>query len=291
MTDRVPLAAGIGGFVKSYDAVIVDLWGVIHDGVSLYPGVSDCLQQLADTGIPFAMLTNAPRRADAIARGMDRMGLPPELWPIIMSSGEATWLGLKERRETFFEGVGGKCLHIGPERDNGLFEGLDIEKVDTIDDADLIVNTGPWNDGEQVADYEDRLQAGVQKGIGMVCANPDMEVIRGGQRIICAGALAHRYEELGGDVLYYGKPYRPIYDSCLYRLGSPDPARVLAIGDSLKTDIAGAVNMGMDAILVTGGIHGEEFASLNRSEIESRIAAACASEGAFPIAAVDAFTW
>ena len=128
----------------------------------------------------------------------------------------------------------------------------------------------------------------------MVCANPDLEVIRGGRRIICAGALAKRYEELGGDVLYYGKPYRPIYDSCLHLIGDPDPARVLAIGDSLRTDIAGAVGMGMASILVLGGIHGEAFTTGNSSErsaVEAKIAAACAEEGHFPIAAITQFSW
>ena len=114
---RVPLVDGISGFVGRYDAVVIDLWGVIHDGVKLYPGVADCLQRLADAEIPYAMLSNAPRRASAIASSMEQMGLPSTLYPHIMSSGEATWRGLKDRREAWFDGVGDRCLHIGPERD------------------------------------------------------------------------------------------------------------------------------------------------------------------------------
>ena len=147
---------------------------------------------------------------------------------------------------------------------------------------------------ETVGDYEHHLVAGALSRLKMICANPDLEVIRGGRRIICAGALAQRYEELGGDVLYYGKPYPPIYDSCLHLIGDPDPARVLAIGDSLRTDIAGAAGMGMDSILVLGGIHGETLASgsyRERSEVEAKIAAACAQEGHFPIAAIAEFSW
>lgn len=294
MVKRVPLADGISALVDNYDAVVIDLWGVIHDGVNLYPGVADCLQRLTDQRKPYAMLSNAPRRAVAIARGMDRMGLPAALYPHIMSSGEATWRGLKDRREAWFDGVGDRCFHIGPERDANLFDQTSLVRVGSVADADFILNTGPWEDGETIADYEHQLVAGTEGKLKMICANPDLEVIRGGRRIICAGALAQRYEELGGDVLYYGKPYRPIYDSCLHLIGDPDPTRVLAIGDSLRTDIAGATDMGMDSILVLGGIHGDAFASGNstiRREVEEKIAEACAEEGHFPIAAIAEFSW
>jgi len=294
MAGRVRLAAGISEVIDEYDALILDLWGVIHDGLTPYPGVADCLRRLVDRGTPFAMLSNAPRRAAAIASGMERMGLPPVLYPHIMSSGEATWLGLRERREAWFDGIGDRCLHIGPARDESLFEDTGLKRVGTVADADFIVNTGPWEDGETVADYEDRLAAGAARGLKMVCANPDIEVIRGGRRIICAGALARRYEELGGDVLYYGKPYRPIYDSALHMLGDPAPGRVLAIGDSLKTDIAGAAAVGMDSILVVGGLHAEEFGAAiapEKSAVEAGIAALCAREGHFPMAAIRRFAW
>jgi len=294
MAKRVPLADGISAFVDNYDAVVIDLWGVIHDGVTLYPGVANCLRRLVDQRKPYAMLSNAPRRAVAIARSMDRMGLSASLYPHIMSSGEATWRGLKDRQEAWFDGVGDRCFHIGPERDANLFDETSLVPVGSVVDADFILNTGPWEDGETIADYEHQLVAGAVSGLKMVCANPDLEVIRGGRRIICAGALAQRYEELGGDVQYYGKPYRPIYDSCLHLIGDPDPARVLAIGDSLITDIAGATGMGMDSILVLGGIHREAFASGNSSvrlEVEENIAVACAAEGHFPIAAIAEFSW
>lgn len=294
MVRRVPLANGISAFVDRYDAVVIDLWGVIHDGVHLYPGVADCLQRLADKNIPYAMLSNAPRRATAIAESMEQMGLSPALYPHIMSSGEATWRGLKDRREAWFDGVGDKCLHIGPERDANLFDETTLQRVNSVVDADFILNTGPWEDGETIADYEDQLSAGARSGLKMICANPDLEVIRGGNRIICAGALAQRYEELGGDVLYYGKPYPPIYDSCLHLIGNPDPGKVLAIGDSLRTDIAGAAGMGMDSILVLGGIHGDAFAgddSRQRRDIETKITDGCAVDGHFPIAAIAEFVW
>lgn len=294
MTDSIPILAGLSDIADDYDAYIIDLWGVIHDGVTLYPGVLNCLEKIAATGKPYAMLTNAPRRSDAVRRGMDGMGVADELCPIIMSSGEATHLGLLERREAWFEGVKPSYVHIGPDRDDGLFDDLDLQKIESVSDAGLIVNTGPWGDEETVADYEVLLQQGAAAGVKMVCANPDLEVIRGGRRIICAGALAKRYEELGGDVLYYGKPYPPIYESCLHLMGNPDPARVLAIGDSLKTDIAGACNLGMGSVLVIGGIHGDAFA-VEPGDYSvaagKRIAEVCAPEGVFPAVAIQIFSW
>ena len=292
MTDHISLQAGIGDLVASYDAVIIDLWGVVHDGVKLYPGVEDCLQKLADLEIPYGMLTNAPRRADAIAESMVEMGLPRALYPIIMSSGEATWLGLRERHEPFFDGVGVRTLHIGPARDSNLFDGQTLEIVEDIADAELILNTGPWEDDETVADYAATLDRGVAGDVPMICANPDLEVIRGGKRIICAGALAQYYEQQGGRVLYYGKPHPPIYRTCLRMIGDPAPERVLAIGDSLRTDIAGAAAMGMDSVLVVGGIHGEEFGIGGSADAaEAKISAACKAQGLAPIAAVASLTW
>lgn len=293
MSAPVPLIDGIGPLASGYRAAIIDVWGVIHDGVTLYPGVAQTLAALSDAGIPYAMLTNAPRRADAIGRAMERMGLAARLRPHVMSSGEATHLGLRDRQDPWYAGIGPRCLHIGPARDNGLFEGLAVERVAEIARADLIVNTGPWEDDETVADYEDRLAAGAARGLKMVCANPDLEVIRGGKRIICAGALAARYEALGGDVLYYGKPHPPIYRMCLSQLGDPPPDKVLAIGDSLRTDIAGATAMGMDSVLVIGGIHGEAFTAggADRGAVERRVAEACEEAGQAPVAAIRSFVW
>ncbi len=292
MSVSIPLLSGIGALIDDYDAAIIDLWGVVHDGKQLYPGVGDCLRRLADSGKPYAMLTNAPRRTNAISASMEEMGLPRDLYPVIMSSGEATWRGLRERHEAFFDGVGTACYHIGPERDRNLFDGQDLTTVAEIGDADLIVNTGPWEDDETVEDYAPVLDGGLDRRLPMICANPDLEVIRGGKRIICAGALAKYYEDRNGSVLYYGKPYPPIYRSCLRMLGDPDPARVLGIGDSLRTDIAGAAAMNIDSVLVVGGIHGEEFGIGGPvAETEAKIAAACAAQGLAPKAAVASLAW
>lgn len=247
--------SGMSALAPRYDGFILDLWGVIHDGVTLYPGVIDSLTRLSELDKAFLMLSNAPRRASAIAEAMAAMGMPERFCARILSSGEATWRMLAENAA----GFGRRCLHIGPPRDESLFDGLDVERVEALADAEFIVNTGPWGDEETVADYEPVLADGVRAGLPMICANPDLEVIRGGRRIICAGALAARYEALGGEVAYFGKPYPPIYRQCLETLGIGDRSRILAVGDSLRTDIAGASAAGIDSALVLGGIHGEEL--------------------------------
>ena len=267
----IRMLPGVAPLARDYDGFILDLWGVIHDGVTVFPGVIDCLSRLHSAGKRFLMLSNAPRRADFIADGMIKMGIPAALCRDIMSSGEATWRELKTRRDPWYARLGRKCLHIGPDRDLNMFEGLDLERVADIADAAFIMNTGPWRDEEQVADYEEKLQAGVRRNLPMVCVNPDLEVIRGGQRIICAGALAQRYEELGGDVRYQGKPYPEIYGACFETLGIADKRRVLAIGDSLRTDIAGAAAAGIDSALVLSGLHGDELGAATPEAIERTV--------------------
>jgi len=277
---------GVAALARDYDGFILDLWGVIHDGVTLFPGVVDCLARLDAANKTFLMLSNAPRRADFIADGMVRMGVPEKFCRAIMSSGEATWAELKSRRDPWYARLGRKCLHFGPDRDLNMFEGLDLERVANIEDAGFIMNTGPWRDEEQVSDYEDLMQKGVARNLPMVCVNPDLEVIRGGTRIICAGALAQRYEQIGGDVRYNGKPYPEIYGPCFAMLGIADKRRVIAIGDSLRTDIAGANAAGIDSVLVTGtGLHKDEAATPEALED------AAARTGHRPSGVLDRLNW
>ncbi len=289
--NNIELIDGLKRVALNYDALIIDLWGVIHDGVILKDGVLDCLDQIRSAGVAYAFLSNAPRRASPLIDAMVQMGLPSSYSQMLLSSGEATHLALKERSDPWFDGVGRNCYHIGPERDLNLFDGLDLAFVLEPGDADLIVNTGPWGASETVANYEEILQEGARSRVKMICANPDLEVIRGGRRMICAGALAERYEALGGSVIYYGKPKRPIYDTCLSQLGNPDPGKVLAIGDSLRTDIAGATAIGMDSVLVLGGIHEEEFSEFDKATIETKIFKRCEKSGIMPTKAISSFCW
>jgi HAD superfamily hydrolase (TIGR01459 family) len=276
---------GVAALARDYDGFILDLWGVIHDGVTVFPGVIDCLQRMDAAGKRFLMLSNAPRRAAVIADGMIKMGIPEKLCRDIVSSGEAAWQELKTRRDPWYARLGTRCIHIGPDRDLNMFDGLGLERVAKIEAASFVMNTGPWRDEEQVSDYEALMRESVARKLPMVCVNPDLEVIRGGKRIICAGALAQRYEQLGGDVRYEGKPHKEIYGRCFETLGVTDKSRVLAIGDSLRTDIAGATAAGIDAVLVTAtGLHKDEATP-------EAIAAACDRAGARPKGTMTRLAW
>ena len=287
-----PFYPGIAPLSPYYDGFILDVWGVIHDGVALFAGVADCLDRLARSGKRFCMLTNAPRRAYAVAKAMQTMGLPEPFTRDIVTSGEACHEALKSRTDPWFARLGSRCLHIGPERDLSLLDGLNLTLTKNPAEADFIVNTGPWRDEETVADYEPLLAACAGRRLPMICANPDLAVIRGGKRIICAGALARRYEELGGDVRDYGKPHPAIYDVCLRRLGISDRARVLAVGDSLRTDIAGAEAAGIPAALVLGGLHADEFGATAGQHADlAKVAAAATAANVHPAALVPALVW
>ncbi len=296
MTEPVRLLPGISSIASDYDGFILDLWGVIHDGVTLYDNVIDTLEKLHSAGKSFIMLSNAPRRSSAVVELMIGMGMPEKFCTHVMSSGEATWQELHNRgnpgADPWYDGMGGHCLHIGPDRDRNLLDGLDFELVEDPSKVDIILNTGPWRDDERVEDYEDLMKQSAEMDVPMLCANPDLVVIRGGTRIICAGALAARYEELGGRVRYLGKPHPSIYPHCFDILGIPDHDRILAIGDSLRTDIAGAKAAEIDSLLVLGGIHGEEVGMTDGARPdEMKIGEICQRENQKPIAAISEFIW
>ncbi len=275
---------GFAPLIGAYDGFIVDLWGVIHDGVTPYPGSKETLEAISAAGKTVVLLSNAPRPSYSAQLALRAMGLGDELYTGIMTSGEATRQALIRRDDAWFAALGRKVLHIGPERDRVTLDGLDVELVAEPHQAEFIVNTGPDETlSVELVAYEALLQACRSAGLPMICANPDLEVIRGGQRVICAGALAQRYEELGGDVRNFGKPDAAIYRPVLEMLGVP-ASRVLAVGDALRTDIAGAKAAGVDACWVLGGIHGAEL-----GHDEARIEAAAASAGLSPVACVPAF--
>jgi HAD superfamily hydrolase (TIGR01459 family) len=290
--DPVPVFAGIGALMDRYNGVILDLWGVVHDGHEPYPDAMETLVRLRDSGMPVVMLSNAPRRASGVIDGMTAMGIDRALYTDVLSSGELAWRALRDRPDDWLRALGHRCLHIGPERDLGLFDGLELTPIDAPAVDAFILNTGPWRDEETLADYEDILAASAGLGLRMICANPDMEVIRGGKRIICAGTLAARYTELGGDVRSFGKPYPETYEACLALMAMNHSARLVAIGDSFATDIRGANAAGIDAIFVTSGIHGAGL-GLAYGEMPdgARLAVAAAAAGVCLSAAVPAFHW
>jgi HAD superfamily hydrolase (TIGR01459 family) len=267
----------------SYDGFIVDLWGVIHDGLKTYPGVVECLSHLRDAGKSVVFLSNAPRRAAAIGRALAHMGVAPDLYTGIMSSGEAVYVALRDRDDPDFTRLGRKLYHLGPARDRDVFDTLELTEVTRVEDADFLLNTGPDDHlgPDDPSIYAPVLQAALAAGVPMICANPDLEVIRDGKRIICAGLLAQYFSEHGGVVIQRGKPDPAIYTPTLKRLGTARE-KTLAIGDSLRTDMAGAKAAGIAACWVLSGID-----ALNPDTAP----AAARAAGISPVAILPGFTW
>ncbi len=282
---------GLREIAADYDGFVLDLWGVIHDGMKPYPGVLDCLRTLLAEGKRVALLSNAPRRADDIVRRITAIGVPEGLYHEVMSSGEEAWQHLKQRDDPFYAGLGRNCLHICSDRDLEIRVGLDLDYVESAEAADFILNTGPAGWDDTIDDYAPLLAAARERGLKMVCANPDLMVNHGAKLALCAGALAVHYEAIGGEVRWHGKPYPSVYEACLQLLGVADKTRILAVGDSLRTDIAGANAAGLDSLLIAGqGIHAEEFAP-NGTPDPARIEAAAAVAGVRPTMTAARFIW
>jgi HAD superfamily hydrolase (TIGR01459 family) len=234
-----------------YRLILCDIWGVVHDGVSLYPGASERLRQWRQEGRRVALITNAPRTADAVEQQLARLGLPRDGYDFVATSGEAGIEALLELSEP----VG----FLGWSTDREILEGRGVRIADG-DAFRHLACTGLIEGRSDPQDYRADLERWFERDVEMHCLNPDRVVIRGGVAEACAGAIADIYAGLGGRVTWYGKPHEAIYRHALHRAENPPPAEVLAIGDGLQTDIVGAAQMGFDAVFVSGGIHaGEDF--------------------------------
>ena len=236
---------------ERYSVILCDIWGVVHDGVDLYPGAADRLLGWAGEGRRIILITNAPRPAAAVEQQLARIGLPRGAWHGISTSGEAGIVALNL--------VGAPVGFIGTPEDRAIIESRDIVIANDEQFTDVACL---GLDGRRMAaaDYLPDIEQMVARGVVMHCLNPDRMVIRGGVPEACAGAIADLYEGLGGSVLWYGKPHPTIYHHALGLAGNPDKSTVVAIGDALATDVLGAARQGIDCIFVTGGIHaGEPF--------------------------------
>lgn len=244
----------------NYDVLFCDLWGCLHNGREAYPAAVAALQEFRRGGGQVVLLTNAPRPEDNVREQLDRLNVPHDAYDRVVSSGDAA-------REALFAGViGRKVWHVGAGKDDGFFtvpeewrDAPTIERV-PLDQAEGIACTGLFDEMTEVPeDYRSRFLMARQAGLKMLCANPDIVVDMGEIRIYCAGALAEFYEDMGGEALYFGKPHPPIYDLARRRLGMDGDARVLAIGDGVNTDVAGAMAEGIDCLFVTGGLAAESM--------------------------------
>lgn len=252
------ILSGISEISDKYDGFLLDMWGVIHDGVKLYPTVIETLSDLKAKGKKLVILSNAPRRAESVADTARKLGLPANLYDDIMTSGEASWRQLaqgQDSKDPWIAKQGTKLFHMGPERDKGMLVGLPQTIVENLDQAELVLLTGVYENNDTLDQYEESLQYMAEKQIPLVCANPDLEVMRGDERELCAGSLAKRLEELGGDVRAYGKPHPLVYDAAFKLFDNIAPAKILAVGDGLYTDIRGANTVGIDSYFIPGGVH------------------------------------
>lgn len=239
-----------------YRAVLSDIWGVVHNGLSAWPGACAALAAMREAGAPVILISNAPRPGRAVVGLLDELGVQREAYDGIITSGDIV-------RDDLSRMAQASVFHLGPERDLGIFEGLDIRLADA-GSAEVIVNTGLYDDEtETPEDYRALLEPLAARGATMICANPDIQVERGERLVYCAGAVAELYRTMGGEVIWAGKPHPPIYEAALAEAErvagrSFKPGEVLAIGDSVRTDLEGARRMGLDALFVASGIHGAE---------------------------------
>ena len=249
----IPLIQSIAPLAELTSAWLTDIWGVIHNGVKPFADACTACANFRAAGGLVVLVSNSPRPNDSVAAQLDGIGVPREAWDAIVTSGDVA-------RTLIGRYAGRPVYHIGPQRDLATFAGLDIRRV-LPEAAEIIVCTGLFDDERETPDdYAETLAACRARDLPMVCANPDLMVERGGRMIYCAGAVARAYEELGGTVEYAGKPYLPIYELTFATLeklkpGSSDRARLLAIGDGVGTDIAGAAVAGVPSVFVASGVH------------------------------------
>ena len=255
MTAPAPIN-GLSAVADQYDVLLSDVWGVIHNGRESFRAACEALARWRAERGPVILISNAPRPSSAVHSQLDQLGVPREAWSAFVSSGDATRILLSARAP-------GPAWAIGPDKDAALYEGLDLA-FSGPDGAAFISCTGPYDDDvEGPDDYEARFKVALERRLPMICANPDIVVQKGDRLIYCGGALAQRYEKMGGEVIMAGKPHAPIYDLCLAEaqliLGRPlDRARVLCIGDGVATDARGANRQDLDLLFVASGIHGAE---------------------------------
>ena len=284
--------SGFADLSERYGGFVLDLWGVIHDGVNAFPHAVDTLTRLRAAGKRTLLLSNVPRPNAAVQSMMRRMGIDDSLYTGILTSGEAVRRALRTPPDLWWTELGTRVFHLGPDRDRPVLEGLRLAIADTPAQADFVLNTGPddHRNPSDIAEFEPVLAECVRHRLKMICANPDLEVIRGGVRVLCAGALAVRYQALGGDVRSLGKPDPAIYQPVLELLGLP-PGDVLAVGDSLRTDIAGAVGVDLAACWVLEGIHAAELRLPDGRFDTVKAEAAARGAGIMPMATIPRFIW
>jgi HAD superfamily hydrolase (TIGR01459 family) len=278
----------LADLASTYGGLLCDVWGVLHDGVAAYPRAGEALMQYRRQGGRVILITNAPRPKADVVEMLDKLGVPRAAYDDVVTSGETARSVLAARQ-------GARVYHVGPERDLPIYFGLHIEFSDE-EECDLVSCTGLFDDERETPDdYIDSMREWQERGVPMLCVNPDIVVERGNRLVWCAGALAERYREMNGETIVVGKPYAPIYERALERIaelvGEPIPkSAVLAIGDGVDTDVRGAVGQGIDVLFATGGIHAGVFGPRDNPDI-AKVHSFLATAGLGARALVTQLTW
>lgn len=282
MTHIAPLA-------DRFDYFIIDLWGVMHDGLHTYPGALAALESLRNRNKKIIFLSNAPRRAEKAIMVLDKLGIGKHLYDHLLTSGEVTHHHLAANREA----LGKHYVYIGPGKDMDLAHGLDYEMVEKASDADFALITGYDSEASTFEEKREQFEDCLSEKLPLICANPDMEVVRqNGTRQICAGLFAKEYIARGGAVTYFGKPYSDVYHECMAFFGAPDVSKICAIGDALETDIKGANAHGIFSVLCTGGILAAHLGCKSGALPDATaLEKLCTAEKIFPKVAIPAFVW
>ena len=255
---------GLRSIIDNYQLFYVDLWGVIHNGVFLYDEAIKVLHEITKKRKEYILLTNAPRPNNTVKSFLEKLGMEKELRDHVFTSGEAalSYLKKKLQNKTFF--------HVGPPRDFDLFKDFEEMKLDNIKDCDYILCTGLFDDyNDDLKYYKNLFEKNIKKK--MICTNPDLIVDRGGVREFCAGSVAMVFEKMGGEVVYFGKPYPEVYNLSIDNKNK----KILSIGDNLNTDIKGANLLNYDSLLISNGIHKNEIKQNGLEKVSKSYEAIC----------------
>ncbi len=287
--NAIRLIDGIGPLADTYDLYLLDQWGVLHNGEAAHPEAVDAMRRLRGAGKRIVLISNSSKRSPHSVRNLDRLGIERALYDDVVTSGEMGWQEMKAGVDPFFRALGARCFLFTWGGDASFLEGLRYRAVDTVEEADFLLLAG--TSGATISIYEDDLQAGIRRGLPMVCLNRDfVSVDPEGRLAECSGKVAQRYEALGGMVRYYGKPGREIYDACLAL--APGARRPVVIGDSLHHDIAGGRAVGIGTIFITAGIHSFDLGvRAGAAPTADGVTALCRREGVCPDFAMAKLAW
>ncbi|TMJ53856.1 MAG: TIGR01459 family HAD-type hydrolase [Alphaproteobacteria bacterium] len=289
MKDGPVAITGLGAIADRFDHVLLDQWGTLHEGKSIFPAAIECVARLREAGKRVLVLSNSGRRANDNQRRLAALGLPLDAYDGMLSSGEVAWSGLREQEREPFIGLGRTCFVITRGGDQSIVNGLGFDVAEDVRDADFILLGGLDEAVSEPEHWRERLTVAAARRVPMLCANPDLVMFGAGGLIPAPGALAAFYQSLGGTVKFVGKPHGPIFAAALERLGHPVPERVLVVGDSIDHDVAGGRAARMLTTLIRSGVHREALAKA--ADLPKAVCTLAGSESRTPHWMIEYLAW